>query len=304
MGHKVDTPDRRIDEIASRQHGVVTLRQLEEAGLGRYGVAKRAERGRLHRIHRGVYAVGHRGLSLHGRFMAAVLACGHGAVVSHTSAAVLWELLRPIDGPIHISVPSTSGRARRPGIHLHRSPSLHPPPEPSPSRSYSQQEGGRRGRLLVTHRHNIPVTSVARTLEDLQRTTLLAPHLVRRATRQAEIKGYRLEHLVTDRTRSDLETLFLAIVHRYDLPLPEINVKLGRWTVDFLWRSQRVVVETDFWGYHRGSVAFEDDHARDLDLRAAGYTVLRYDDTQLENEPDRVAADVAAALSLSSVLRG
>jgi very-short-patch-repair endonuclease len=212
------------------------------------------------------------------------------------SAAVLWELLRPLDGPIHVSVPSTSGRSRRPGIHLHRTPSLNPHPEPSPSPSYLQQEGGRRGRLLTTRRHNVPVTTVARTLEDLQHTPFLAPHLIRRATRQAELKGYRLEHLNTDRTRSDLETLFLAIVHRYALPDPEVNVKLGRWTVDFLWRTERVVVETDFWGYHRGSIAFEDDHACDLDLRSAGYTVLRYDDTQLESEPARVAEDVTRAL--------
>jgi hypothetical protein len=304
MGHKLDTTDNRLDETASRQHGAVTLAQLEALGLSRYGVAKRAKRGQLHRIHQGVYAVGHRGLSLHGRFIAAVLACGSGAVLSHVSAAVLWELLRPIDGPIHVSVPSTSGRARRSGIHLHRCPFLNPTPEPSPSPSYSQQEGGRRGRLLTTHRHNIPVTSVARTLEDLHATSFLAPNLVRRATRQAELKGYRLEHLTTDRTRSDLETLFLGIVHRYGLPHPEVNVKLGRWTVDFLWRDARLVVETDFWGYHRGSVSFEEDHARDLDLRSAGYTVLRYDDTQLENEPDRVAADVAAALSVSSAVRG
>ncbi|MFL5832416.1 MAG: DUF559 domain-containing protein [Solirubrobacterales bacterium] len=81
-------------------------------------------------------------------------------------------------------------------------------------------------------------------------------------------------------------------------------MKLSRWTVDFLWRSHNLVVETDVWSYHRGSIAFEDDHARDLDLRQQGYTVLRYDDTQLENEPDRVAADVAAALSVSSAARG
>jgi very-short-patch-repair endonuclease len=304
MGHKVDTPDSRIDEIASRQNGVVTLRQLEEVGLSRYGVAKRAERGGLHRIHQGVYAVGHHALSLRGRFVAAVLASGPGAVLSHTSAAVLWELLRPVDGPVHISVPSTSGRSRRSGIHLHRCSSLNPPPEPSPSPSYLLRVGGRRGRLLVTYRHNIPVTSVARTLEDLRGSSLLAPHLVRRATRQAELKGYRLEHLATDRTRSDLESLFLDICRRYGISHPEVNVKLGRWTVDFLWRSHNLVVETDFWGYHRGSVAFEDDHARDLDLRSAGYTVLRYDDKQLGNEPDRVAADVAAALAMSSAPRG
>src|SRR5690349_7323415 len=127
MGHKSDTPDARLDEIALRQHGVVTLRQLEAVGLSRDAVAKRSKSGRLHRIHQGVYAVGHRGLSLHGRFMAAVLACGEGAVLSHTSAAVLWKLLEPIDGPVHVSVPSTSGRKRRKGIHLHRCPSLAPP---------------------------------------------------------------------------------------------------------------------------------------------------------------------------------
>jgi len=76
---------------------------------------------------------------------------------------------------------------------------------------------------------------------------------------------------------------------------------LGRWTVDFLWYRERVIVETDFWTYHRGSVAFEDDHARDLDLRAAGYTVLRYDDTQLETEPARVAEDVSRALQPARV---
>ena len=304
MREEIDTRDAAVAKIARRQHGVVAIEQLHEVGVDKSAIARRLKLGRLHRIHRGVYAVGHRGLSLHGRFMAAVLACGSGAVLSHTSAAVLWQLLKSIDGPVHVTTPRTSGRARRPGIHLHRSPSLDPGSEPSPSPSCSQQEGGRRGRLLTTHRDNIPVTTVARTIEDLRSTDFLPPHLIRRATRQAELKNYRLEHIKTDRTRSDLEALFLAIVSRYRLPPPEVNVKLGRWTVDFLWRQQRVVVETDFWAYHRGSVAFEEDHARDLDLRAAGYAVRRYDDTQLENEPDRVAADVAAALSMSSASRG
>lgn len=81
------------------------------------------------------------------------------------------------------------------------------------------------------------------------------------------------------------------------LPPPEVNVKLGRWEVDFLWRSHRLVVETDSWTYHRGSVAFEDDHARELDLCAAGYTVLRFTDRQLEGEAERVMAIVAGALA-------
>jgi len=308
MGHKLDTPDTEIARVAARQHGAIALEQLEAAGLTRSAVAKRARKGSLHRIHRGVYAVGHRGLSLHGHFMAAVLACGEGAVLSHTSAVVLWGLLKPIDGPVHVSTPHTSGRARRPGIRLHRTPSLAKPPpsltEPSPSPSYSPQEGGRGGRLsprLTTHRHNIPVTTVPRTLEDLTRTELLPPRLLRRATRQAELAGYRLEGIATDRTRSDLESLFLALVRRYRLPDPEVNVKLGRYEVDFLWRPQRLVVETDFWNYHRGSVAFHADHERDLDLRAAGFTVLRFTDRQLEAEPERVVADIRRELTANRV---
>ena len=170
MGHKSDTVDARLGEIAARQHGVVSLKQLEELGLSRYAVAKRAKKGRLHRVHQGVYAVGHRALSWHGRWMAAVLACGESAVLSHGSAASLWGLLKPIEGPTHVSTPSTSGRSRRRGIHLHRAPSLRAPSlaEPSPSPSYLPGRGGRRGRPLSTYRDNIPVTTVARTIEDLR----------------------------------------------------------------------------------------------------------------------------------------
>lgn len=271
MGAKSDTPDGAAARVAAQQHGVVTRRQLESCGLGSKAITIRVRKGQLNRVHQGVYAVGHRGLSLHGRFMAAVLACGDGAVLSHVSAAVLWKLLYPIEGPVHVSTPTTSGRKKRGGIHLHRCPSL-----------------------LTTHRDRIPVTTVPRTIEDLE--GYVPPRLHRRARRQAELMGYRLDGVESDRTRSDLETLFLAICTQHHLPPPEVNVKLGRWEVDFLWRAQRVVVETDFWTYHRGSVAFEDDHARDLDLRAAGYTVLRFTDRQLEGEAERVAAVVRAAL--------
>lgn len=297
MPNKGDTTDDAIARLAARQHGVVTAKQLAGVGLGRPAITERTRAGRLHRIHRGVYAVGHRGLSLHGRFMAAVLACGEGAVLSHGSAAVLWKLLKPLDGPIHISIPTTSGRKSRRGIHLHRAQAL---AESSPAPSYLQQEGGRRGRLLTTRRDNIPVTTVSRTIEDLRRSSF-PPRLLRRAIRQAELIGYRLDRIETDRTRSDLETAFLALWRRHRIPSPELNAKLGRWEVDFLWRTQRLVVEADSWTYHRGSVAFEDDHARDLDLRAAGYTVLRFTDRQLEEGPGRVVADVARALGLAQL---
>jgi very-short-patch-repair endonuclease len=293
MGHKLDTVDARVARIAARQHGVVTLRQLEDAGLTREAAYKRALRGRLHRGYRGVYAVGHRAPSWHGLWMAAVLACGDGAVLSHHSAAALWELLKPIDGPIQVSIPTTNGRAMQRGIHLHRCPSLSTFREPYPSPTYLHQEGGR-GRRLTTHRHRIPVTTIQRTIDDLADT--VAPHLLRRAKRQAELKGIHLEGTEHRRARSDLEEDFFALVHRHHLPLPETNVKLGRWEVDFLWRGARLIVETDSYLYHRGSVSFEDDHARDLDLRSAGYAVLRFTDSQIEQEPARVVADLARAL--------
>lgn len=292
MDDKVDTPDALLAEIAARQHGVVTLRQLEGAGLERRAVAARAKRKRLHRLHRGVYAVGHRAPSHHRRWMAAVLACGEGAVLSHHSAAALWELLRPISGPVHVSVPSTSGRSRCRGIHLHRTPSL---VVPSLSPSSLPMRGGRERGHLTTRRHNIPVTSMQRTIHDLEGT--VAPYLLRRAKRQAEHQGIHLAGVEGNRLRSDLEEDFLALFLGNGFPHPETNVEIGRWEVDFLWRERKVVVEADFFAYHQGAISFEDDHARDLDLLQGGYTALRFTDKQLEEEPDRIVAVVREALS-------
>jgi very-short-patch-repair endonuclease len=299
MREENDTRDLEMARIAARQHGVVSVEQLHEVGLGKSAISRRLKRGRLHRIHRGVYAVGHKALSWHGRWMAAVLACGEGAVLSHGSAAALWGLLRPLEGPTHISTPSTSGRTTRRGIHVHRCPSLI---QPSSSPSYPPAEGGRGRRpsttpALTTYRDNIPVTTVGRTIEDLRTSSLIPPHLVRRAIRQAELKGLRLDGIATDRTRSDLETAFLTLFAQHRIPPPEVNPKIGRYEVDFLWRDQRLVVEADTFLYHRGSISFEDDHARDLDLRSAGYTVKRYTDRQLETDPERIVADVRQALA-------
>jgi very-short-patch-repair endonuclease len=237
--------------------------------------------------------------------MAAVLACGEGAVLSHGSAAALWKLLRPTDGPIHVSVPATSGRAKQRGIQLHRCQSLADPPVSPTSLPI---RGGRDGRVEggsgsshspktshATYRDRIPVTTVQRTIDDLD--GLLPPHLVKRARRQAELMGVRLEGVESKRSRSELEEDFLALCHRHRLPTPATNVKLGRWEVDFLWRPQRLVVEVDSFAYHRGSVTFQDDRARDLDLRQEGFTVLRFSERQLEGEPSRVTADVTWALA-------
>jgi very-short-patch-repair endonuclease len=206
--------------------------------------------------------------------MAAVLACGEAAVLSHGSAASLWKLLKPRGGPIDISLPSSNGSRKRRGIRLHRCPSL--------------------TAEMTTRRHNIPVTDPARTISDLRGCA--PPRLWRRAVRQAELAGYELGEVETDGARSDLERDFLRICRHAQLPAPEVNVKVGRWTVDFLWRVEGLAVETDSYRYHRGRIAFQDDHARELDLRQRGLEVRRFDERQIEEEPQRVAADLAAAV--------
>jgi very-short-patch-repair endonuclease len=225
--------------------------------------------------------------------MAAVLGSGAGAVLSHSAAATHWDLLRPISGPIDISVPTQAGRAQRSGIRLHRCATLALGGEKSSSSRHPKLT---RQSPLVTVRDGIPVTTVQRTIDDLRGA--VPSYLVRRARRQAELAGYRLEGEEL-RTRSDLEDRFLWICRRYGLPIPAVNVRIGRWTVDFVREEERLVVETDGFAYHRGRVAFEDDRARDLALRGLGYRVLRFSDAQLKAEPERVAADVAAALSAS-----
>jgi hypothetical protein len=146
---------------------VITVSQLAAVGIARRGVGRRVDVGRLHRVHRGVYAVGHPGLSPEGRWIAAVLACGDTAVLSHGDAAVLWGLLRPLGGPVHVSVPTSSGVRQRRGIRLHRCTSLRP--------------------VHVTTRLGIRVTNPARTIDDLRGS--VAPRIRRRARRQAEVFG-------------------------------------------------------------------------------------------------------------------
>ena len=218
--------------------------------------------------------------------MAAVLACGPGAALSHGCAAVHWGLLRPLDGPIDITVPTQNGRRRRRGIRIHRCATF---------KAHFPTSGfEKRLAPLVTVRDRIPVTTVARTLVDIRAT--LAPYLVRRAIRQAEFLGLALGEIKTDRTRSDLERDFLRLCRRYRLPLPEVNVLIDGMTVDFLWRAQRLVVETDSYATHGGTVAFEDDHERDLRLRRLGYAVHRFTEQQLEARPEAVIEDVVSAL--------
>lgn len=214
--------------------------------------------------------------------MAAVLACGEGAVLSYRSAASLWGLLKVTGGPVDISVPTKSGRKRRTGIRLHRCASL--------------------TRDSTTRHKRIPVTTPAQTIADLDGT--VPPAHLRGAIRQAEVLGLRtgLEG-TSEPTRSELEHLFLRLCERHRLPAPEVNVRVGHYEVDFLWRAKRLIVETDGYRYHRGSRAFENDRERDLDLHSHGYTIRHFSYRQVTQAPARVAAAVATALRNSPTSR-
>ncbi|HEY8502344.1 MAG TPA: type IV toxin-antitoxin system AbiEi family antitoxin domain-containing protein, partial [Solirubrobacterales bacterium] len=202
--------DVAIARIAERQHGVVTVAQLHSFGIEKSNVSRRVRNGRLHRVHRGIYAVGHRLLSREGWWMAAVLACGEGAVLSHAAAAALWGLLRPMSGPVDVSVPTHGGRGRRRGIRIHRCQTLG-----GAGATSSHHAGGSRPVPPVTVRHRIPVTTIARTLDDLRGA--VPPRLLKRARRQAELAGWRLEGVKPRRTRSELEEEFLRLCRRHRL---------------------------------------------------------------------------------------
>ena len=216
--------------------------------------------------------------------MAAVLACdqeGRPAFLSHRSAAELWGLLDQTRGLVDVSVGGDGGRKRRAGIRIHRSTTL----EPS----------------MTTRRDGIPVTNAARTIADLRRSKpdrggANAAQL-RRAVREAEVLGLPTgPDVESDHTRSDLERLFLRICREGGIPPPQVNVEVGGVLVDFLWPESGSIVETDSYLYHRGRIAFVNDHARDLKLTELGFKVARFSDDQLNREPKRVAAAVRALL--------
>jgi very-short-patch-repair endonuclease len=200
-------------------------------------------------------------------------------VLSHRSAAVLWGLLSKEHGLIDVSILGVSGKDKRKGICLHRSRTLTP--------------------HLVTRRNNIPVTKPSRTIADLRGA--VSPWELRRATRQAEVLGLPLgPDTRSERTRSDLEDLFLRLCRRHGLPQPQVNVRVDRFEVDFLWRDHRLIVETDGYKYHRGHAAFLADHDRDLKLKALGYELIRLSEAQLANEPAHVASVLKRLLESSA----
>jgi len=281
--HRKGAPDARIAAVAAQQHGAVSIHQLRESSLSDTAVRERLRAGRLHRLHRGVYAVGHIAPSNERRWMAAVLALEEGAILSHRSSASLWELLPWRDGLVDVTLPSRHGRRRRQGMRIHRPMSLERPE--------------------IARRRGIPVTSPARTLADLR--TVVSGHELRRAIRQADFFGLPTgPEIVPDKTRSELERRFLWLCRRHRLPTPEVNMRIEALTVDFCWVEAKLVVETDGYRYHSGHAAFEDDRSRDLALRALGFEVVRLSHRQVFDEAAEVAAVLHAALERHGRLNG
>lgn len=295
--------DARLADLAGRQHGVATVAQMREFGLGPRGVQHRAARGKLHRVHRGVYAVGHARLSGDGTRMAAVLACGDRALLSHLSAAVIWGLMRSASGRYHVTTPDR-GRKSSPGLIVHR------------TRHIAADESA----IL----RGIPVTSVARTLVDL--AGMLTPDRLAQAVHQAEVlrlldtsevlaaldraaskRGTRaLRTVLTEPspglTRNAFEQMFLEACRAGGLPMPTVNTfvdKGDRLTeVDALWSAERVIIELDGAAAHHTRRAFHEDRRRDFDFAARGYVVVRVTWQRMTSEPQRVISDLDRLLTL------
>lgn len=261
-------PDGRVAHLARRDHGVLATAELLACGLTHAGIHRRAAAGRLHRVHRGVYAIGHAALSREARWVAAVKACGPDAVISHQSAAELWELTPRCPGPVHVTVPYARNPNPNAGIAAHRSRTLSP--------------------RDTTRRQRIPVTTPARTLRDLRR--LLPREQWEAAVDRARARGFPISGVVDEApTRSALERSLLRLCRRHRIPAPRVNVQVGRFVVDFLWPESRLIVEVDGYEYHRARASFESDRARDAELTLQGYRVVRFTYRQVDEQPAKIA---------------
>jgi hypothetical protein len=283
-------------ELATRQHGVVSTRQLARIGYSRSSVSKAAKVGRLHRVHRGVYVVGQRQLTWHGRCMAAVLACAPAAA-SHVSAGWIWGLLRTRPGTIHVTVPSKRRAGRRFVVH---------------SAGLSE--------IDIDEHEGIPVTTVARTLLDLAGMLSMAglERVIERAEELRLLDLGELESVLAragghpgrgklrralDKirptpvfTRSGLERRFLELVTAAGIPAPSMNFTVGGYEVDAYWERERFGVELEVFETHGTRVAFERDSPRQEDLMLLGVETVRISGPRLDREPRAVTERVVAHL--------
>jgi very-short-patch-repair endonuclease len=279
----------QVWEAAAKQHGVLSRRQLIELGFDDRAIEHRLNIGRLHRITRGVYAVGRPELTRRGRWMAAILACGPEAVLSYRSAAELWGVGTEREGLIEVSLRENSAR-KRPGVKVYRRPKL----EDRDVTSFSR----------------IPLTGIVRTMLDC--ASRLDGAAIERMVNQADARGLiRIDALraelesrpgqwgvgklrdVIDRrtfrlTDSELERRFLSLVEAAGLSLPQTGRRLNGFKVDFFWPDLGLVVETDGLTYHRTPAQQARDLVRDQAQTAAGLSRLRFSHAQVRFEPDHV----------------
>jgi hypothetical protein len=288
-----------LAELAKKQHGVVSVRQL----LGPLGYSQSAVRravsvGRLHRLHRGVYAVGYSRVPTAGLCLAAVLASGPEALLSHASAAWLWEISRR--GPAPFEVTSPQPRRPRPPLRLHH------------ARNLTVED-----RYVID---NIPVTSLARTYLDLAAT--VPHHALERSLDSGEQCGLfdlgpveavlarnaghpgagRLRRALgiyrpLNVLRSGLEGCFLERVRKAGLPEPSTNITVGGYELDVYWPEERFVVELDVYETHGTHAAFENDRLRQEDLLLLGIGMIRVTGPRFDREPQAVIERVARLLA-------
>lgn len=291
--------DNRIARAAAESHGVLSLDELFACGLDDDAITRRLRSGRLHRLFRGVYAVGHSAVSREGAWLAAVKAVGDGAVLSHQSAAMLWGFFTFEDRRTEVTIVDTTPR-RIPGLGVHRAKIL-------------AREDRRR--------HNgIPVTSPARTIVDLAavvrgdalrravmrvqgRYLANVPEILRAAERAGRRPGSgELRRLLAKGpapTRSELEDVVLDLLLKAGLPHPDVNrpVWIGdrRLIPDFRWPDLNLVVEADGAAWHGNALAREDDAERQAILEASGDQVLRITWDQAVRNPAHTVKRVQRA---------
>jgi hypothetical protein len=291
-----DAVDRRIARLAADQRGVVARRQLQTLGLSGPAIGKRLHAGRLHKVMRGVYAVGHGHVPPLALAQAALLAVGDDAVLSHRTAAAMWRITDVWPAKPDVTVARRSVRQRQ-DIDVHRVRTL-------PTKH-------------TTRRHGLPTTTPERTLLDL--AEVLAPGDLTRALGEARYLRLttekRLRQVIATApgrrgtarlaalidggpapTHSHLEDRFLALVREAGLPRPLVNTRVNN-QVDFLWRDQRVVVELDGWAAHGTPAQLARDHERDVDHQLAGFAVMRVTYQQLKRRPLEVVARLSALLA-------
>ncbi|HET9677981.1 MAG TPA: type IV toxin-antitoxin system AbiEi family antitoxin domain-containing protein [Solirubrobacterales bacterium] len=274
--------------LAENQHAVVSRDQLLEVGYTREAIDHRIRTGRLHPLHRGIYAVGRSNVTDHGRWMAAVLACP-GSVISHSSAAALWRMGPERRGLVELSLPSLS-RRRRPGLEIHQRPSLK-------ERDLTREYGipcTTPIQTLIDVSLRLDRSGVERMIDEADKYNVTHPPQLRRALEaRAGEPGVAKLRFILDRrtfrlTKEELERRFLPLARKAGLPVPLTGQWVNEFEVDFYWPDLGLVVETDGLRYHRTPAEQARDRLRDQTHTAAGLTPLRFTHEQVRYEPQHV----------------